>query len=55
MKAIAVSQRALDASTLLGVAAGIGLLIPAFVVPGLGSLALPAFVVLVPSLLLALR
>ena len=41
----------LDASSLLGIAAGMGMLLPAFLVPDLAFLALPAGLVLLPSLL----
>lgn len=45
----------LDASALIGIVAGFAMLLPAFFVPELRFLALPAFVVLVPSLLFGAR
>jgi hypothetical protein len=44
-----------DATPLLGIMAGLALLMPAAVVPELGFLALPALVVLLPSLLFGMR
>ena len=49
------SERTLEASALLGILAGLGMLIPAFLVPEIGFLALPALLLLLPSLLFALR
>ena len=46
---------ALGASSLVGIVAGVGLLVPAAFVPGIEALALPAFLVLLPSLLYTLR
>jgi hypothetical protein len=45
----------LGASSLLGIVAGFGLLVPSALVPGLEALALPAFLILLPSLLYSLR
>ena len=47
--------RSVDASSFAGIVSGLGLLLPALVAPGLELLALPALVVLVPSLLCGLR
>lgn len=49
------SNPVLEASSLLGIAAGVGLMLPAFFVAELAFLALPAFAVLVPSLLYGTR
>lgn len=49
------SNRLLDASSLLGIVAGMGLMLPAFFVAELAFLAAPAFAVLVPSVLYGTR
>lgn len=48
-------ERLVDASALVGIAVGMGLLLPAFVAPEMGLLAVPAFLVLLPSLLFGMR
>jgi hypothetical protein len=49
------SDQILDVSALLGIVAAMGLLVPAFFVPGMGALAVPAFVVLLISMLCGTR
>jgi len=44
-----------DASSFAGIVSGLGLLLTAVVVPGFDLLAVPALLVLVPSLLCGLR
>jgi hypothetical protein len=44
-----------DALALSGMVVGIGMLFPVFFVPELAFLAVPAFLVLVPSLLFAMQ
>ena len=48
-------NQTLDVSSVVGMVAGMGLLLPAYVVPDLWFLALPAFLILVPSLLFGMR
>ena len=48
-------ERLADASSLLGVLAGMGLLLPAVLVPELRFLLVPAFGLLIPSLLIVSR
>ena len=45
----------LEASSVFGIVAGMGLMMPAFFVAELAVLALPAFALLVPSLLYGTR
>lgn len=49
------NDRVLDLSSFVGMMAGMGLLFPAYFVPEMRFLALPAFVVLLPSLLYGMR
>ena len=49
------SNRILEMSSLLGIGASMGLMIPAFFVVELGFLAAPAMAILVPSLLYGTR
>jgi len=49
------SDQILDVSALAGIVAAIGLMIPAFFLPDLGILAVPAFVLLLASLLCGTR
>jgi hypothetical protein len=49
------NNRVLEASSLLGIVAGFGLMVPTFFIAELGLLALPGFVLLLPSLLYGLR
>lgn len=44
-----------DLSALVGMVAGIAMLLPAIIAPELRPLSVPGFAVLVPSLLVALR
>ena len=45
----------LDASALVGILVGFGMLLPSFFVPELHMLAVPAFAILVPSVLFGMR
>jgi len=47
--------RGLDASTFAGIVAGLGLLLVALLAPGTELLAVPALLVLLPSMLFGLR
>ena len=49
------SDQVLDVSALVGIVAGTGLMIPAFFMPGMGALAVPAFVLLLASMLWGTR
>jgi len=49
------SNRVLEASSLAGIMGGVALMLPAFFVAELAFLALPAFALLVPSLLYGTR
>jgi len=49
------SNRTLEASSLFGIMAGVGLMMPAFFVAELAFLAVPAFAMLVPGLLYGTR
>jgi hypothetical protein len=49
------SEQISDLSSLVGIVAGFGLLLPAFLVPELRMLAIPGFAVLLPSLLYCTR
>ena len=55
MKGLSRQYPGLEASSLLGVAASVGLLFPAILLSELSFLALPAFALMVPSLLYSLR
>jgi len=48
-------ERVLEISSLVGIMGGVGLMLPAFFVAELAFLALPAFAILVPSLLYGTR
>jgi hypothetical protein len=50
-----INSRALDVTSLVGILAGFGMLVPAIFVPELRFLSVPAFVVLLPSLLIGTR
>lgn len=50
-----LGSQAPDASAFVGILAGIGMLLSAFLVADMHLLAVPAFAVLVPSLLYELR
>lgn len=49
------SQRVVDTSSLLGILAGMAMLLPAVFVPEIRYLAVPGLAVLVPSLLFGMR
>lgn len=49
------SEQVRDATSLVGIGAGLALLLPAFLVPDLMILAIPAFGILIPSLLYCTR
>jgi len=49
------TDQALDITALVGIVAAMGLMVPAFFVPGMGMLAVPAFVVLLASMLCGTR
>lgn len=55
MKHLTVSDRVLDTSALVGIMAGLAMLLTAFFVPDIAALAAPACVVLVASLLCGMR
>ncbi len=55
MRTTFLDDRALDLCSFVGVLVGMGLLIPSFLFPNLGALTLPAFAILLPSLLFAAR
>jgi hypothetical protein len=55
MKTVLASDRVLDATALVGIVAGVGMLLSSFVAPGMQLLAVPAVVILVPSLLAGTR
>ncbi len=48
-------ERAIDATAFAGMLGGVTLLMGSFVVPDLSGMTLPAFLVLVPSILFAAR
>jgi len=49
------SDQILDVSALVGIVAAMALMLPAFVMPGMGALAVPASVLLMASLLCGTR
>jgi hypothetical protein len=49
------SDQVLDVSALAAIVAAMGLLVPAFFMPGLGALAVPAFVLLLAGMLCGTR
>lgn len=55
MKLLETTDQRLDAGSLAGIATGLGMLLPAFLVPELAVLAAPALLVLVPSLIVGFR
>ncbi len=55
MKHAVDGERVLEVSSLLGIVAAFGVMVPAFFVPDLALLAVPAFVLLIVSLLLGTR
>lgn len=55
MKIASRSDRVLEATSLVGIVAGIGALLPAFFMPEMGFLVAPAFVVLLSGLLYGMR
>lgn len=50
-----IDRRNLDATSVVGILTGFGLLVPAIFVPELRMLAVPASMVLLPSLLIGMR
>jgi len=48
-------QRTRDLTALLGIFAGLGLLFPAFLMPGMSALTIPALLLLLPALVYELR
>ena len=55
MRSPSYDARVLDASTFTGIVAGLGLLLIALLAPGVELLAVPALLVLLPSMLFGLR
>jgi hypothetical protein len=55
MRIAAHSEQILDLSSILGIVAGTAMLMPAFFVPELRLMAIPACAVLLPSLLCGTR
>ena len=55
MKLLDASDRILNAGALAGITTGWGLMVSAFLMPELAVLALPAMLILLPSLLVGLR
>jgi hypothetical protein len=55
MRRLGGSERLLDVSSFAGIMGGMAVFLPACLVPEMRFLALPAFVVLLPSLMLGLR
>jgi hypothetical protein len=55
VKTFSYSSQALDISSLVGIAAGVGMLLSASTLTGMEMLALPALALLLPSLLWSVR